>query len=74
MAARYLRAVCWRRCWRPVRVWPNPESSRRAFLNGRMDLTQAEAVCDLIQSRTERAAHVARAQLDGALGARGGAL
>ncbi len=50
------------------------EFTRRAFLNGRMDLTQAEAVCDLIQSRTERAAHVARAQLDGALGARGGAL
>ena len=42
--------------------------TRRAFLNGRMDLTQAEAVCDLIQSRTERAAHVARAQLDGVLG------
>ena len=46
------------------------EFTRRAFLNGRMDLTQAEAVCDLIQSRTERAAHVARAQLDGALGGR----
>ncbi len=46
------------------------EFTRRAFLNGRMDLTQAEAVCDLIQSRTDRAAHVARAQLDGALGGR----
>jgi len=50
------------------------EFTRRAFLNGRMDLTQAEAVCDLIQSRTERAAHVARAQLDGALGGRVSAL
>ncbi|HRR33612.1 MAG TPA: tRNA uridine-5-carboxymethylaminomethyl(34) synthesis GTPase MnmE [Kiritimatiellia bacterium] len=50
------------------------EFTRRAFLNGRMDLTQAEAVCDLIQSRTERAAHVARAQLDGALGGRVAAL
>lgn len=46
------------------------EFTRRAFLNGRMDLTQAEAVCDFIQSKTERAAHVARAQLDGALGSR----
>ena len=50
------------------------EFTRRAFLNGRMDLTQAEAVCDLIRSRTERAAHVARAQLDGALGGRVAAL
>lgn len=45
------------------------EFTKRAFLNGRMDLTQAEAVCDFIQSKTDRAAHVARSQLDGALGA-----
>ena len=44
------------------------EFSKRAFLNGRMDLTQAEAICDFIQAKTERIAHVARAQLDGALG------
>ena len=44
------------------------EFTKRAFLNGRLDLTQAEAVCDFIQAKTERAAHVARAQLDGALG------
>lgn len=50
------------------------EFTRRAFLNGRLDLTQAEAVCDFIQSKTERSAHVARAQLDGALGQRIGAL
>jgi tRNA modification GTPase len=50
------------------------EFTRRAFLNGRMDLTQAEAVCDFIQSKTDRAAHVARAQLDGALGQRIGRL
>ena len=46
------------------------EFSKRAFLNGRMDLTQAEAVCDFIQAKTDRIAHVARAQLDGALGSR----
>ena len=44
------------------------EFTKRAFLNGRLDLTQAEAVCDFIQAKTDRAAHVARAQLDGALG------
>ena len=44
------------------------EFSQRAFLNGRMDLTQAEAVCDLIHAKSERAAQSARAQLDGALG------
>ena len=46
------------------------EYTRRAFLNGRLDLTQAEAVCDFIQSKTDRAACVARTQLDGALGHR----
>ncbi len=50
------------------------EFTKRAFLNGRLDLTQAEAVCDFIEAKTERAAHVARAQLDGALGRRVGAL
>ncbi len=44
------------------------EFTRRAFLNGRLDLTQAEAVLDLITARTERAAAAAQAQLDGALG------
>ncbi len=50
------------------------EFTRRAFLNGRLDLTQAEAICDFIQSKTDRAAHVARAQLDGALGQQVGRL
>jgi len=46
------------------------EYTKRAFLNGRLDLTQAEALCEFIHSKTERAACVARAQLDGALGRR----
>ena len=50
------------------------EFTKRAFLNGRLDLTQAEAVCDFIQAKTDRAAHVARGQLDGALGRRIGLL
>lgn len=45
------------------------EFSKRAFLNGRLDLTQAEAIMDFIQSKSERMAHIARAQLDGSLGA-----
>jgi tRNA modification GTPase len=43
------------------------EFSRRAFLNGRMDLTEAEAVADLIDVRSESALKQALAQLDGAL-------
>jgi len=43
------------------------EFTKRAFLNGRMDLTQAEAVIDLIHAETAAAAKNAIAQLDGAL-------
>jgi tRNA modification GTPase len=43
------------------------EFTRRAFLNGRIDLTQAEAVMDLIYSRTAAAADQAVRQLDGEL-------
>lgn len=46
------------------------EFTKRAFLNGRMDLTQAEAVLDLIRARSDRAASAALQQLDGALGRR----
>jgi len=44
------------------------EFSRRAFLNGRLDLSQAEAVMDLIHARSERALAAANQQLRGALG------
>ena len=43
------------------------EFTKRAFLNGRMDLTQAEAVIDLIDAETVSAARNAAAQLDGGL-------
>jgi tRNA modification GTPase len=46
------------------------EFTLRAFLNGRIDLTQAEAVRDLIDSRTLYQAQVAARQLDGALSRR----
>ena len=44
------------------------EFTKRAFLNGKMDLTQAEAVLDLISARSERAARLATAQLEKNLG------
>jgi tRNA modification GTPase len=44
------------------------EFTRRAFLNGRMDLTEAEAVHDLIAAETEAQLRQALRQLDGALG------
>lgn len=44
------------------------EFSKRAFLHGRMDLSQAEAVMDLIRARSDRALAVANQQLRGALG------
>ncbi len=44
------------------------EFSQRAFLNGKMDLTQAEAVMDLISAQTELAMRAAHEQLRGTLG------
>ena len=44
------------------------EFTKRAFLNGKMDLTQAEAVADLIAAKTESAARLAEKQLSGRLG------
>src|SRR5689334_16094106 len=46
------------------------EFTLRAFLNGRIDLTQAEAVRDLIESRTLFQARVAAQQMEGAVSAR----
>jgi tRNA modification GTPase len=45
------------------------EFTERAFLNGKLDLTRAEAVMDLIGAQTERAAKAAAGQLAGRLGA-----
>lgn len=45
------------------------EFSRRAFVNARMDLSQAEAIADLIDARSEAAARAALRSLDGEFGA-----
>jgi tRNA modification GTPase len=55
----------WARGCRPAEAG---EFSKRAFLNGRLDLSQAEAVMDLIHARSERALAAANQQLRGALG------
>lgn len=53
---------------RGARLAEPGEFTRRAFLSGRIDLTQAEAVGDLIHAESERALEAARRQLAGELG------
>lgn len=50
-----------------ARLAERGEFTRRAFLNGRLDLSRAEAVVDLVKARTERAADAALAALAGGL-------
>lgn len=50
------------------------EFSKRAFLNGRVDLTQAEAIMELVQARSEVAVGLAGSKLDGLLARRIGEL
>ena len=64
IAQKILRDLFARGC-RPAEAG---EFTKRAFVNGRMDLSQAEAVMDLIHARSERALAAANLQLRGALG------
>lgn len=57
-------------CARGCRPAEPGEFTKRAFLNGRMDLSQAEAVVDLIHAQSERALVAANRQLRGSLGRR----
>lgn len=50
-----------------VRLAEPGEFTKRAFLNGKLDLLQAEAVSEIIQSRSDIAVQSARKQLDGIL-------
>ncbi len=54
-------------CARGCRLAEPGEFTRTAYLNGRLELTEAEAVADLISARTEQALTVARRQLSGSL-------
>lgn len=62
-ARRILRAVL----HAGARLAEPGEFTKRAFLNGRIDLVQAEAVLDLVRARTERSAKSAIEQMTGAL-------
>ena len=55
---------------RGVRAAEPGEFTRRAFFNGKMDLSQAEAVIDLIRARSDRALEAAAHQIKGVLGDR----
>ncbi|WP_150272614.1 tRNA uridine-5-carboxymethylaminomethyl(34) synthesis GTPase MnmE [Paenibacillus tepidiphilus] len=57
-----------------IRLAEPGEFTKRAFLNGRIDLSQAEAVIDLIRSKSDRAFSVALKQVSGSLSQRIGAL
>lgn len=50
-----------------ARLAENGEFTKRAFLNGRLDLSQAEAVIDLIKAKTDKSFQVALSQMEGAL-------
>jgi tRNA modification GTPase len=50
-----------------VRLAEPGEFTKRAFLNGRIDLSQAEAVMDLIRAKTDQAMNVAMSQMEGKL-------
>ena len=54
-------------CKHGARIAEPGEFTQRAFLNGRIDLTQAEAVIDIINARTDKSLQVATAQVEGKL-------
>lgn len=53
---------------RGARLAEPGEFTKRAFLNGRIDLTRAEGVIDIINARTEKSLQIASAQVKGGLG------
>ncbi|WP_294484953.1 tRNA uridine-5-carboxymethylaminomethyl(34) synthesis GTPase MnmE [uncultured Mailhella sp.] len=55
---------------RGARMAERGEFTRRAFLNGRMDLSQAEAVAEIIAAPSREGVYLASAKLDGLLGRR----
>lgn len=67
LTARKLLSLCFQN---GARLAEPGEFTKRAFLNGRIDLTQAEAVMDLIRARTERAQAIAVHELEGHLSAK----
>jgi tRNA modification GTPase len=66
LVQRVIDDLCARGC-RPARPG---EFTQRAFLSGRMDLSQAEAVMDVIRARSDRSLELAQRQLRGEMGRR----
>lgn len=50
-----------------ARMAESGEFTKRAFINGRIDLTQAESVMDIVRAKTDKARQVAMSQLEGGL-------
>lgn len=69
-----LRAILHLVCAAGARLAHPGEFTQRAFLNGRLDLTQAEAVLDTIRARTDAGLRAAQQRLAGTLGTRIAAL
>ncbi len=60
---------CLQRCLEAgLRMAEPGEFTKRAFLNGRMELSQAEAVIDIIRAKTDRGLKLAMQQLEGKIG------
>ena len=53
-----------------ARLAEKGEFTKRAFLNGRLDLTQAEAVIDIVKAKTDKSFDVALSQMEGVLSER----
>ncbi|MEL7655356.1 MAG: tRNA uridine-5-carboxymethylaminomethyl(34) synthesis GTPase MnmE [Bacillota bacterium] len=53
-----------------ARLAEQGEFTKRAFLNGRLDLSQAEAVIDIVKAKTDKSFDVALSQMEGALSER----
>lgn len=53
-----------------ARLAEKGEFTKRAFLNGRLDLSQAEAVIDIVRAKTDKTFDVALSQMEGALSVR----
>ncbi|HWQ79118.1 MAG TPA: tRNA uridine-5-carboxymethylaminomethyl(34) synthesis GTPase MnmE [Anaerovoracaceae bacterium] len=53
-----------------ARLAEKGEFTKRAFLNGRLDLSQAEAVADLVRAKTDKTFDIALSQMEGALSER----
>ena len=65
--ARILQTACWSLVHHGARLAQPGEFTKRAFLNGRLDLTQAEAVLDTIHATTSRGLQAAQSLLRGSL-------